>query len=169
MGIVKELNIKNRTYYFFNDMIDPRNFQSNLLKIDKKWYKDFDIYYIGSITIKKIGDYKNIHRVNPLYLIIYSPTWYFKEKNGEKYLILDPIDKYEEVFSRIKSEIETINGGEKLFYKKHYAKIGVNTDYNLPLNKQLKFQSLTIIVRCVFQNGKKLYPQAYLDECLYEL
>ena len=95
MGIVKELNIKNRTYYFFNDMIDPRNFQSNLLKIDKKWYKDFDIYYIGSITIKKIGDYKNIHSVNPLYLIIHSATGYFIEKIGEKYLILDPIDKYE--------------------------------------------------------------------------
>ena len=44
MGEVKELNIKNQTYYFFNDMIDIRNFQSNLLKIDKKLYKDFDIY-----------------------------------------------------------------------------------------------------------------------------
>ena len=51
MGIVKELNIKNETYYFFNDMTDTRNFQSNLLKIDKKHYKGFDIYYIGYITI----------------------------------------------------------------------------------------------------------------------
>ena len=53
MRETKELNIKNQTYYFFNDMIDIRNFQSNLLKIDKKHYKDFDIYYIGYITIKK--------------------------------------------------------------------------------------------------------------------
>ena len=53
MGKVKELNIKNQTYYFFNDMINIRNFHSNLLKIDKKPYKDFDIYYIGYITIKK--------------------------------------------------------------------------------------------------------------------
>ena len=61
-------------------MIDIKNFHSNLLKIDKKHYKDFDIYYIGYITIKKIGDCKNICRVNPLYLIIYSTTRYFKTK-----------------------------------------------------------------------------------------
>ena len=80
MGSIKELNIKNQTYYFFNDMIDIRNFESNLLKIDKKPYKDFDIYYIGYITIKKIGDYENIHSVNPLYLIIHSATGHLKKK-----------------------------------------------------------------------------------------
>ena len=53
MGKVKELNIKNQTYYFFNDMIDIRNFHSNLLKIDKNPYKDIGIYYIGYIMIKK--------------------------------------------------------------------------------------------------------------------
>ena len=104
-----------------------------------------------------------------MHLTIYSATGYFKEKNAEKYLILDLIEKYEKVFSEIKSEIETINGGEKLFYEKHHAKIGVNTDDNVPLNEQLKFPSLTVIIRCVFQNGKKLYRQVYLDECLYEL
>ena len=78
-------------------------------------------------------------------------------------------EKYEEVFSGIKSEIETLNSGKELFYGKNYARIGVNTDDNLPLNKQLKFPTLTIIIRCVFQKGKKLYPQIYLDECLYEL
>ena len=45
MGSVKELNIKNQTYYFFNDMTDIRNFQSNLSKIDKKPHEDFHIYY----------------------------------------------------------------------------------------------------------------------------
>ena len=119
--------------------------------------------------LKKISDCKNIYSVNPLYLIIHSTTGYFKEKNGEKYLILDLIEKYEEVFSGIKSEIETINSGEELFYEKHYAKIGVNTDDDIPLDKPLKFPSLTIIIRCIFQNGKKLCPQIYLDECLYEL
>ena len=113
MGKVKELDIKNRTYYFLNDTVDIRNFHSNLLKINKKPYKDIDIYYIGYITIKKFGDCENIHSVNPLYLVIHSATGYFKEKNGEKYLILDLIEKYEEVFSGILSEIETINSGEK--------------------------------------------------------
>ena len=71
-------------------------------------------------------------------------------------------------FSGIKSEIETINSGKELFYEKNYAKIGVNTDDDLPLNKQLKFSTTTIIIRCANQNGKKLYPQVYLDECLYQ-
>ena len=57
MGQVKELNIKNQTYYFFDDMIDIKNFNSNLLKIDKKSHKDIDIYYIGYITIKKFSDF----------------------------------------------------------------------------------------------------------------
>ena len=92
--------------------------------------------------------------MNPLYLAIYSATGYFKEKNGEKYLILDPIEKYEEVFSEIKSEIETINSGKKLFYEKHYAKIGVDTYDNVPLNKKLKFPSSTIIIRLIFQKVK---------------
>ena len=55
-----------------------------------------------------------------------------------------------------------------MFYEKNYSRIGVNTDDELPLNKRLKFPTLTIIIRCIFQNGKTLYPQIYLDECLYE-
>ena len=52
--------------------------------------------------------------------------------------------------------------------KKNYARIGVNTDDGLPLNKPLKFPTLTVIIRCVFQKDEKLYLQIYLDECLYE-
>ena len=78
-------------------------------------------------------------------------------------------EKYVEVFSRILSEIETIHSGEKMYYQKSYAKIGVNTDDDLPLNASLKFPTLTITIRCVFQEGKKIYPQVYLDECLYQL
>ena len=118
MGQVKEVNITNQTYYFFEDMINIKNFHSNLLKISKKSYKDIDIYYIGYITIKKFGDYENIHSINLLYLIFHSATGHFKEKNDEKYLILDLTDKYEEVWSGIRSEIKILNGGKKLFYKK---------------------------------------------------
>ena len=125
MGETKELNIKNQTYYFLNDMIDIRNFLSKLLKIDKKSHKDIDIYYIGYITIKKFSDCENIHSVNPLYLIIHSATGYFKEENGEKYLIIDSTEEYEEVFSDIKSEIETINEGEEMFYKKIIVELGL--------------------------------------------
>ena len=81
------------------------------------------IFTIGYITIKKFADCKNIHSVNPLYLVTHSATGYFKEKNDEKYLIPDPIEKYEEVFSVILSEIETINSREKLFYEKIMQKL----------------------------------------------
>ena len=53
--------------------------------------------------------------------------------------------------------------------KKNYSRIGINTDNDLPLNKPLKFPAFTIVIRCVFQEGEKLYPQIFLDECLYEL
>ena len=66
-------------------MINIQNFHSNLLKIGKKPYKDFHIYYIDYITIKKIDDYENILNVSPLYLMILSATGYFTEKNSEKY------------------------------------------------------------------------------------
>ena len=56
-----------------------------------------------------------------------------------------------------------------MYYEKSYTKIGVNTDDDLPLNASLKFPALTTIIRCVFQEGRKLYPQVYLDECLYQL
>ena len=98
---VKSIDIKNRTYYFFNDMINLKNFDLNLLKIDKKSYKDIDIYYVGYITIKNVDNYENIHSVNPLYFITHSPTGHFKEKN-DKYLILNSTDKYEEVWSEIR-------------------------------------------------------------------
>ena len=77
-------------------------------------------------------------------------------------------EKYEEVFTGIKWEIETINGGKKLFYEKKYARIGVNTDDDVPLNKPLKFPMLTIIIRCVVQKVEELDPLIYLDKRLYE-
>ena len=54
MGEVKQINIKNRTYYFYNDIIDLKHFESNLLKIDTKSYKNIGVCYIGYITIKKM-------------------------------------------------------------------------------------------------------------------
>ena len=66
MGEVRQINVKTRTYYFYNDIIDLKNFDARLLKIDKKSYKNIGIYNIGYITIKKIDDCENIYSVNPL-------------------------------------------------------------------------------------------------------
>ena len=82
MGRVKQIEIKNRIYYFYNDIINIKEFNSNLLKIVKKSYKDVDIYYIGYITIKKIGDCENIYTVNPLYQIIVKVDGHIEENNG---------------------------------------------------------------------------------------
>ena len=106
--------------------------------------------------------------MNHLYLIIHSATEYFKEEYCEKYLTLFSAKEYEKVLSEIKSEIKTINGGKELFYEKNYVRIGVKADDDVPLNKLLKFPTLTVIIRCVFQKGEKLDPLIYLDECLYE-
>ena len=81
MKTVKQIDIKNRTYYFYNDMINIKKFDSNLLKIDKKSYKDIGIYNIGYITSKKTDDYENIYSVNPLYLIIDHASGYIEEIN----------------------------------------------------------------------------------------
>ena len=142
-----------------------------MIQTCKKLYKEIDIYYIGYITIKKFDDFEFIYSVNPLHLIINSATGYQKKKKkkDEKYLILDSTDKYEEVWSEIRSEIRTINGGKELFYEKNYSKIGINPDDDLPLNKPRKLPTLTIIIRCAFQEREKMYPQIYLHECLYEL
>ena len=75
--------------------------------------------------------------MNPLYLIIHSATGHFEEKNGEKYLIIDSIEKYEKVFSGIKSEIEKSNGGKELFYEKKYARIGVDNTIELMFQTEL--------------------------------
>ena len=63
MGNIKQINVKSRIYFFFNDKINIKDFDSNLLKIDKKSYKNVDIYYIGYIKIKNSGDYESIHSV----------------------------------------------------------------------------------------------------------
>ena len=82
MGEVKQINIKNRTYYFYNDIIDLKNFDARLLKIDKKSYKNIGIYNIGYITIKKIDDCENIYSVNPLYLLVNHESGYIEEKKN---------------------------------------------------------------------------------------
>ena len=100
--------------------------------------------------------------------MIHSATGEFKERDDKKYLVLDSTEKHEKVFSGIKKEIETINGGKELVYEKNYSKIDVNAN-DVPLYKPLKFPTLLIITRCVFPIDNKLEPQVYLDECLYEI
>ena len=175
MGEVKQTNIKNRTYYFYNGIIDLKNFDARLLKVDKKSYKNIGIYNIGYITIKKIDDYENIYSVNPLYLIIAHASGYIEEKGVNKYLVFDSTDenkellkKYSDVWNGIKNKIKEVSDSE-CDYEKDYVKIKFNSDNNLPLNKPLKFHLMTITIRSVLDEDGKLYPQLFLDNALYEL
>ena len=175
METIKEINIKNRTYYFYNDIIDIKTFDSNNLKLDKKTYKDLDIYNIGYVTIKKIGYGYDINSVNPLYLRINNVNGYIEEINGDKYLVFDDtyknkelLKRYDDVFNGIMDKIKKIDD-DWLEYAKDYMKIRFSSDDNLPLNKPLKFYQMTITIRCVISEDNKLYPQVFLDEALYSL
>ena len=84
---------------FFNDVINIKDFDLNLLKIDKKSYKNIDIYYIGYIIVKN-SDYVKINSVNLLYLIINEINGYIKEKNGSKYLVFESTNENDEVFKK---------------------------------------------------------------------
>ena len=192
MGEIKQISIKDRTYYFYNDMIDIKYFDARSLKIDKKSHKNIGIYNIGYITKKKIDDCKNIDSVNPLYLLIDHAGGYVKDlnslylnidhtsgcikKKGEnKYFVFDPTDenkellkKYNDVWNGIKSKIKEVDDSE-CDYEIDYMKIKFNSNDNLPLNKPLKVHNMTITIRSVFEKDGKLYPQLFLDDALYKL
>ena len=180
MANMKQINIKNRTYYFFNDMTDIKDFDPSLTKIDKKSYKNIGIYNIGYVTVKSISDWENIDIVNPLYLMIGEADGYIEcssteENNGNKYLTFASTDKnkkvlkiYTKLRDEIKYHIQTINSDKLGKYEKDYMRINFNSDDDMPLIKILKLHMLTIIVRFIFEDGK-YYPQVFLDDFLYEV
>ena len=107
------MKIKNRTYYFYNDLINIKDFDRKLLKLDKKSYKNIDICYTGYITKK---DEHKINSVNPLYFLVHRIGGFIEEKRGNKYLNIaftdsnnEVLKKYAEVWSGIKDQIEKIN------------------------------------------------------------
>ena len=86
---VKDIDIKNCTYYFFDDIINIKNINSNNIKIDERPYKDILIYYIGYMKIKD-SKYVKINSANPLYINFNKVSRYFEEINKSKYLTLVP-------------------------------------------------------------------------------
>ena len=110
----------------------------------KKHYKGINVYYIRYITITKIGDCENIDSVNPLYLLVNQASRYIEE-------------------------IKAIKGDKGNDYGQDYMKIKFSSGNGLPLNKPLKLHAMTIIIKSVFEEGGKLYPQVFLEDCLYEL
>ena len=101
-------------------------------------------------------------------MLVNHASGYIEKKSGNKYLFFDYyvnenkalLKKYADVWDGIKNEIKAINGGKENDYGKDYMKIKFNSDDILPLNKPLKFQAMTIIIKSVFE-GSKLYPQVF--------
>ena len=105
-----------------------------------------------------------------MYLIVDHESGYIEEKNGNKYLIFEPLLKiYANVWDGIKNKVKAINGGKEIGYDKNFMSIKLNSDDDLPLNRPLRFHAMTIIIRSVFEEGGKLYPNVFVDDTLYEL
>ena len=124
------------------------------------------------MTIKD-SKYIKINSVYPLYLIFNIVNGYFKETNGNRYLMLVPtneskekIKNYEELWSKMRDLTRSITKTSDDYYEK-YMKIKFNSDDELPVNKTIEIPSMTIVSRAIFLENNKYYPQVFLDECLY--
>ena len=124
------------------------------------------IYYFGYVTKKP--EYK-LNSVNPLYLMIKRLDGFIKEGDGITDRNTEVLKKYLEVWDGIKDCIEKINDSELGEYDKDFMKIKFNSDDDTPLNKELNFISVTLIIRNIFEKDGKYHPQCFLDECLYEV
>ena len=154
--------------FFYNGLINLKRFDSNWIKIDKNNCKNIDIYYNRYITIKKIDYYESIHSVNPLYFLINHANVYIKQKEMEinTWFLTILVMKYNEVWDEIKNKIKTINSGEwnsveENDYEKDFIKIKFNLNDDLPLSKPLNFHAMTIIIRSIFEEDGRLYPQFF--------
>ena len=148
MITLRQINIKNRPYYFFNDMINIKDFDPSLLNIDKISFESTDdvIYHIEYITMKSL-DNENTDSANSLYLIFNNVDGYIEcnsteESNENKYLIFASTDKnkevlkkYTELWDEIKNQIETISGSKPNKYWRDFIKIRFESDDDLPLGE----------------------------------
>ena len=161
---IRQLNIKSRTYYFYNDLINIKDFNNNNLKLDKESVLGNDVYYIGYIT-KKLQ--WNVYSGKTVYLIINKIKGHFEKVDGDKYLIIssengDIMQKYQDVFDGTKEIIKKINDyGQPIKYDGNYMKIKFNTEDNIPLNRIIYFPTITILIRSITKKDDKYYPQLF--------
>ena len=172
MGITEEINIKNRTYYYYNDIIDLDKFNKSKIKVDKKDFNSIDIYYLGYEYKKKITECNIIRSVNSFYLrIVDIKAQFEKGKDDAWYLVIsnkdDVYKKLVDTFESIKNEIiEKI--WDALEYDKDYMKIKFESNNIFPTDKDVNIPTATIVIRAIFAKDGKYYPQLFLDDDLYK-
>ena len=150
----KDTNIKNRTHYFFDDIINIKDFDLNNIKIDENSYKNILIYYIAYVIIKD-SKYVKINCVNPLYLTFNKINGYFEEIN-KNYLTLVPtneskenIKTYEELCIKTRYLIRSVTKKSDVF-DETWIKIKIDSYDKLPLNKTIEIPVMEIVVRAIF-------------------
>ena len=172
--VIKQLVLKKRSYYFFNNSVLLKDFDKTKLKIVKRDCVDWYVYHIDYV--------KNIDNVNPLYLIIPEFYGYIEEHEGRKYLNIaltgmnnDVLNEYEKMWDGILEQIRKINDCafifEKDFYKIKVGGVKCDDDkdnIDLPLDKLIKFNAVTVSNRLLIEKDDRLFLESYLDECLYE-
>ena len=154
-NVVKDISMKSHIYYFFDDIINIKEFDPNNIKLDENSYKNILIYYIGYVTIKD-SKYVKINSVNPLYLMFNKMNGYFEEINGNKYLTVvaandskDRIKNYEELWIKITDLIMLVTKKAD-DYDEKFIKIKLDSDDILSLNKMIKISVMVIVVRAIF-------------------
>ena len=172
METIKQINIKNRTYYFYNDIINLDEFDESKIKVDKKDFNNIDIYYLGYEHKKKIPEYNVINSVHTLYLRTVDMKCQFeKGRDDACYLIIsykdDVYEKLMNIFESIKNKI-TEKIWDAVEYNKDYMKIKFESNNIFPIDKDVNIHLGTIIITAIFAKYGKYYPQLFLDNGLYK-
>ena len=169
MKTIRQINIKNRQGYFFNDMANINYFDLNLLNIDEVLFKNdelvmYDIKYI-----------KNLNNLNTLYLVFNNLDAYIEKSGENRYLIFASTEKnrimlenYTELWREIKEQIELISGEKVSKYSKDFMKIKFKTNDDLQLNKIMNIPICVITVSSIFKEDGEYHPQILLHDCFYE-
>ena len=161
MGTTKEINNKNQTYYFYNDIVNLDEFDESKIKVDKKDFNDIDIYYLGYEHNKKISLYLRIININGQFV---------KGKDDAWYLVISDKDVYKklvDIFESIKNKI-TEKTWDVAEYDKDYMKIKFESNNIFPIDEDVNIYTTTIIIRAIFAKDGKYYPQLFLDDGLYK-
>ena len=173
MGEIRQINIKNQTYYFYNDIINLDEFDGSKMKVARKNFNDIDIYYLGCEYKKEISECNKINSVNPLYLEIRDMKGQFKKGKSDNvwYLIIsgdaDVLRKSANIRKSIRAKSEDNTDGI-VQYDKNYMRIKFESNDNLPTDNIINVHSVIVIIRSVFAQNSKFYPQFCLDDALYK-
>ena len=169
METIKQINIRNRTYYFYSDIINLGEFDESKIKIDKKDFNGIDIYHLGYEHKNKISECNVINSINPLYLRIIIMSGQFEKGKDDAWNLVicdkDDVDKkLVDILESVKNKI-TEKTWHVVEYDNDCMKIKFESNNIFPTDKDVNIHLSTIVIRAIFG---KYYPQLFLDGGLYK-